>query len=76
MPLYEYGCLECGAQFEKLVRKDNLDNVLCPTCESSQVERLLSLFSTSQGAPNSNESPAATSPGLSMHKPHCGYDWT
>ena len=54
MPLYEYRCRDCGARFERLVRStsaaDASDTVaarpaiVCPTCESAQVERLLSAF--------------------------------
>ena len=41
MPIYEYQCQQCGHQFEKLVRGD--ESPACPACETSAVERLLSL---------------------------------
>jgi putative FmdB family regulatory protein len=75
MPLYEYGCLVCGAQFEKLIRASSTDVVICPSCESDQVERLLSLFATNQRAPGTQQEGTTPSPGVAMHKPHCGYDW-
>ena len=40
MPIYEYHCLGCGAEFELLVRSDT--EILCPSCESAKVTRQLS----------------------------------
>ncbi|HET9925059.1 MAG TPA: zinc ribbon domain-containing protein [Methylomirabilota bacterium] len=51
MPIYEYGCLACGAEFEKFVQVPSA--VVCPTCESSRVSRHLSVVgvkSTSRAA--------------------------
>jgi putative FmdB family regulatory protein len=42
MPIYEYRCSECGAEFEKLV--DARTTVACPVCAGSHVTRRLSLF--------------------------------
>ena len=49
MPLYEYRCQCCGARFERLVRALAGDRagqpaIVCPQCQSEQVERLLSAF--------------------------------
>ena len=41
MPIFEYKCRACGNQFEALVRKS--DAPVCPSCESSDLEKLLSL---------------------------------
>jgi putative FmdB family regulatory protein len=47
MPLYEYRCQKCGKSFEKLRRMQDADSETeCPECRSSDVERLLSAFST------------------------------
>jgi putative FmdB family regulatory protein len=43
MPIYEYRCSECGADFEKLVDA-RTTAMTCPTCAGSQVMRRLSLF--------------------------------
>ena len=40
MPIYEYQCQDCNNKFEKLVRKEPPK---CPSCESTDLERLLSL---------------------------------
>src|SRR5260370_331135 len=41
MPIYEYGCLACGAHFEKFMQVATA--VACPTCESDRVSRRLSV---------------------------------
>jgi putative FmdB family regulatory protein len=40
MPLYDYRCKACGAEFEALVRPPAAP--ACPSCESGDLERLLS----------------------------------
>lgn len=42
MPIYEYRCLQCGREFDKLVRAFEPSNVSCPTCQSPNVEKILS----------------------------------
>lgn len=41
IPIYEYSCQACGTEFEALVRGEG--GASCPSCESSDVERLFSL---------------------------------
>lgn len=41
MPIYEYRCQSCQAEFETLVRAGS--HPTCPSCSSDQLERLLSL---------------------------------
>jgi len=45
MPIFEYECRGCGHQFELLVLKDTV--VACPSCQSADLERLLSGFAVS-----------------------------
>jgi len=40
MPLYEYRCGACGAEFDFLVRSNT--TVACPDCGSVSLERLIS----------------------------------
>ena len=51
MPLYEYECRECGAQFELLRRMNDADGDLrCPKCHGKDVERLVSGFAAGKCA--------------------------
>jgi putative FmdB family regulatory protein len=43
MPLYEYSCSACPAEFELLVRHDT--RLVCPSCQSEGIERISSLNS-------------------------------
>ena len=45
MPIFEYECRGCGHQFELLVLKGTV--VACPSCQSADLERLLSGFAVS-----------------------------
>lgn len=47
MPLYEYRCGACGAEFEFLVRSNT--TVACPDCGSVSLERLISAPFISSG---------------------------
>ena len=48
MPLHEYKCHRCGDQFELLLRGS--ETAACPSCQSTDLERLLSLFGVSSEA--------------------------
>lgn len=67
MPLYEYICESCGDQFEKMVRLSEQDlRPQCPTCQSDQTRKQLSLFaSRSAGGSLSGASAASCSSGSS-----------
>ncbi|PYN87240.1 MAG: hypothetical protein DMD87_15255 [Candidatus Rokuibacteriota bacterium] len=43
MPIYEYRCKQCEAEFEKYIPAAAAA-VACPTCASEQVMRKLSVF--------------------------------
>ena len=45
MPLYEYRCPSCDRQFELLIRGGAVP--ACPTCGSTTVEKILSMFAVS-----------------------------
>ncbi|HNC46578.1 MAG TPA: zinc ribbon domain-containing protein, partial [Acidobacteriota bacterium] len=45
MPLFEYTCTECNHHFEALVSGDR--KPVCPSCNSSNLEKELSRFAVS-----------------------------
>lgn len=48
MPIYEYRCADCDAQFEKFVRSmTSAAEVKCPTCGGTHVKKGWSVFGTS-----------------------------
>lgn len=55
MPIYEYECRGCGNRFEKIVR--GAAAPACPTCNSVELERLLSTFAVATGAPRETSAP-------------------
>ena len=55
MPMYEYACQSCGHHFELLVRERT--RLACPTCDSEQLAKQLSVFAVS--APSSRASMAS-----------------
>jgi putative FmdB family regulatory protein len=46
MPIYEYHCHQCANEFELLVLK-NSPVPACPSCQSQDIEQLLSGFAVS-----------------------------
>jgi putative FmdB family regulatory protein len=70
MPIYEYGCLACGAEFEKLVQAPTA--VACPSCQSDRVSRRLSVVGVKIGARASGESSAAPMGGGGCCGGGCG----
>lgn len=55
MPIYEYVCTTCETKFDELVRDAQALTARCPKCGTSEVNRLLSVFATSNstaGAPS------------------------
>jgi putative FmdB family regulatory protein len=62
MPLFEYECRACGRQFEYLTRGGQ--SPACPSCQSGNLQKLLSVFavSTSGGASDPAAFPASAGP--------------
>lgn len=70
MPIYEYLCQACGHQFEKLVRHGQTPD--CPSCQSSELERLLSLpgISTEKSRKHSLSEARRRAMGVKKEKDH------
>jgi putative FmdB family regulatory protein len=50
MPIFEFRCVECGEQFEKLFRNSEEDLVIaCPQCKAETCDRVLSRASYVKG---------------------------
>ena len=52
MPIYEYACLDCGREFEELVRGDA--RPLCPACGKDRLERRMSVSAAHNAAPDAS----------------------
>jgi putative FmdB family regulatory protein len=42
MPIYEYECRDCSHRFEVIVRVNT--STVCPSCQSANLDRLISSF--------------------------------
>ena len=42
MPLYEYGCTDCGHQFELMQKMSDPAPSNCPGCNGTHIEKLIS----------------------------------
>ena len=48
MPIYEYACLDCGLEFEELVRGQQ--RPACPSCGKDRLERQMSVSAAHNAA--------------------------
>lgn len=67
MPLYEYACRKCEHTFEALVF--NGEQVDCPECRSTKLERLMSVPAKPKGETHSQ--PVQCNPKLPPCGPGC-----
>lgn len=64
MPLYEYRCLTCGEEFEKLVSfSDAEKNQHCPECNNNTTIRKVSTFASTGSSFGSSASASSCSGG-------------
>ena len=72
MPLHEYLCQSCDARFEALTSQAGADAVACPTCESDQTRRLISVIAgIGRGVSSSPMSPMGSPMGMGMPSGGC-----
>jgi putative FmdB family regulatory protein len=70
MPIFEFHCPSCNSDFEQLVRSfRETKGLKCPTCQSADVSRKISVFSAHAVA----EPRACPMPGRSCDQ-CCGFD--
>jgi len=62
VPIYEYRCQRCDADFERLVRSPN-ERVKCPECAGRRVRRKLSTFAVSGSSQDRRSRSAESSCG-------------
>jgi len=73
MPIYEYACQDCGTKFEKLIRRDSdLDQLACPSCGDSHLQREQSTFAPKMGASKSAAPAMCPSGGMCGTPGKCG----
>ena len=64
MPIYEFECPKCHADFDELVRSaEAVKDVACPNCGSRKVKKKLSSFASKVSSASSSVSAAACAPG-------------
>jgi putative FmdB family regulatory protein len=73
MRLYDFGCNQCGQQFEELVKE--LSEARCPACSSADVAKQLSAFAiggSSRSQPD--PAPACAGGGMCNGTGRCAFD--
>jgi putative FmdB family regulatory protein len=72
MRLYDFGCNQCGKQFEDLVR--DLADARCPACSSADVTRQLSAFAIGASSRSDPEPLPACGGGMCNGTGRCALD--
>ena len=61
MPIFEFGCVECGHVFEKLfMNSDEEVDLVCPKCQSRSLERVVSRTNYAMGVGPEGNQPKIT----------------
>jgi putative FmdB family regulatory protein len=68
MPIFEYNCRGCHHSFEQIILSAR-EQVRCPKCDSSAVEKQLSVFSSPA---NRSEQTAGAPAGCACTPQTCG----
>lgn len=64
MPIFEFQCLDCGLNFEKLVFKPSQSaDLSCPQCGSRKLEDKISTFSSASSSKAGASGGANCAPG-------------
>jgi putative FmdB family regulatory protein len=71
VPIYEYICDDCKAEFEKIVINKQQE-IACPKCASKKATIQLSVFATANGGTNGGPSSSSSGGGGSCCGGGCG----
>ena len=71
MPIFEYECQDCGAQFEK-ISYSSRTKILCEKCASTRVKKLLSVFAVSGASRESLPAESGPCPCGAPRRGMCG----
>jgi putative FmdB family regulatory protein len=59
MPIYEYSCRHCQNSFERIiVTKMDAGEITCPSCQSREVDRIMSRTAAVRGSGDAAARPA------------------
>ena len=73
MPIREFVCNQCGADFEKIVRASQSDAAIaCPSCGSRELEKKLSGFAAHRTASRAAAAPMCPGGGMCGSDGMCG----
>jgi putative FmdB family regulatory protein len=64
MPIYEYHCTDCGAEFEKLVFGSHPE-IICEKCGSKKTEKLMSRFGMGKAESSASSDSSGSGSGCS-----------
>lgn len=71
MPIYEFRCKECKAEFSELFPSSRFDmkDVECPQCRAHHAEKMLSVFASETKSPGefSGSNAPSCGPGCGCH---------
>ncbi|MFH0990421.1 MAG: zinc ribbon domain-containing protein [bacterium] len=60
MPIYDYRCVDCGGTYDVYHKtKEVIEDVICPSCGSTQHKKLISAASVSMSGSSSSNYPSA-----------------
>jgi len=56
MPMFEYKCNKCGKKFEFLQLSGRDEKVVCPECNSGNIEKQLTVFRAKKNSRSGSDS--------------------
>ena len=76
MPIYEYLCQDCGAKFEKLVRRSaDAPETECPSCGQKHLKQEYSTFAAHANGPSKSPEMPPCAGGQCCNPGMCGMNF-